>query len=369
VKKNANKKMNKVVLITGVTGFWGMQVATRLAEWKQLHDSPTLNIIGIDNQPLKQPIKDLDFIQADVRNKLLIELLRDEQVNVVCHLEFESSSKRLETNFDLNVMGTMKVLGACAESGVQKVILKSSMEVYGARSDNPAFLNEEKPFQGTRGYGYLRDLIEIENFCSGFCRQAPEIQLTLLRFPSIVGTRCDTPMTRFLKRPFAPALLGFDPMMQVIHENDVVDALVHAVVNDVPGSYNIAAEHSLPLSKFMALAGKTNIPVFHPLAYFSSDVGRSLGFPAGRYLPIHPDYLRYSWVGDLTRMKRDFRYIPRYSAEETLREFAEQKRIGRFNREQASLSFNEEHLRATLERRRREREEMNGIETAQDGSG
>ncbi|NIV40333.1 MAG: epimerase, partial [Anaerolineae bacterium] len=66
--------------------------------------------------------------------------------------------------------------------------------------------------------------------------------LTILRFPSIVGPTVNTRMTRFLAEPWAPSLLGFDPMMQIIHEEDVVSALVHAVRHGLSGAYNVAAE-------------------------------------------------------------------------------------------------------------------------------
>ena len=73
----------------------------------------------------------------------------------------------------------------------------------------------------------MRDLIEIEAFCNGFRGQYPDITLTILRFPSIVGPTADTPMTRFLRSQLTPSLMGFDPLMQLIHEDDVVEALWH----------------------------------------------------------------------------------------------------------------------------------------------
>ena len=53
--------------------------------------------------------------------------------------------------------------------------------------------------------------------------------VTTLRFANIIGPTANTPMTRFLSTPATPRLLGFDPMLQVIHEDDVIGALAHAV--------------------------------------------------------------------------------------------------------------------------------------------
>jgi UDP-glucose 4-epimerase len=317
---------------------------------------PLYHLIGLDRESPGQEIKGLDFIQADVRNPLLVELLKSEQVHTVCHLVFSERVHHTEAVFDVNVMGTMRLLGACAEAGVRKVVLKSSMATYGARPDNPAFITEEHPLQGSRAYGYTRHLVEIEAFCNGFRRQVPEMVLTLFRFSSIVGPKADTPMTRFLKQPKAPVLLGFDPLMQVIHEQDVVGALMHAVLNDVPGVWNVAAEGILPLSRLTALAAKVPIPLLHPFAYWGVGLMNSAGLQVGGYAPIELDYLRYSWVGDLTKMREELGFVPEYTAEEALREFAGEQRMRRYTPESAALAYDEKRLRDTIERRRRARE-------------
>jgi UDP-glucose 4-epimerase len=285
-----------------------------------------------------------------------VELLRSEGSHIVCHLKFVRSVRPSEAAFDVNVTGTMKVLDACAQAGVKKVVLKSSTAVYGACSNNPAFLTEEHSLRGRRRYGYNKDREEIETFCSSFRRQAPETALTILRFPGIAGPTADTPMTRFLKNAWVPVLLGFDPMMQIIHEDDVIETLAHAVINDMPGVFNVAAAGVLPLRRLVSLCGKLPLPVAHPLAY------RGLG-PLGsrlrldRYFPIEPDYLRYPWVGDLTKMREELGFMPRYTAEETLRQFAGTQRGYHSESEQAILAYDEERLRATIKRRGRAREQ------------
>lgn len=333
-----------IVLVDGVAAEWGARVAAALV------DRPELHVIGLDAARPDPDIKGLDFIQADLHNPALPDLIREERVDTVCHLTFAEHNRPTEADFEQNVMATMKLLGACAEVGVRKVVLKSSTMVYGAHPTNSAFLPEDHPLHGHKSYGYLRDLVEIEAFCNGLLRQAPQLQLTLLRFAHIVGPRMSTPMTRFLREEEALVLLGFDPMMQVIHENDVVGALVHAVVNDVPGVFNIAAEGLMPLWKLMGLAGKLAVPLAHPLAYASTAL---LG---PRYAPMELDYLRYPCVGDLRRMRTVFGYTPQYNAEETLREFASQNRLRRYIPESITRGQEEQRLRETIERRRRVRQ-------------
>lgn len=341
---------NKVVLVTGVAGYWGSGVAAKLV------DEPGLHVVGLDANRPSRRIKGLDFVRADVRDPSLVERLKE--VDTVCHLTFVERARPSEATFDVNVTGTMNVLKACAEAGVRKVVLKSSLAVYGAHPDNPAFLTEDHTLRGSRRYGYTRDMVEIETFCHSFRRQVPKMILTILRFASIVGPTADTPMTRFLAKPWTPVLLGFDPLMQVIHEDDVVGALVHAVVHDAPGAFNVAAEGVMPLTKLMGLAGKLPLPVFHPLAYWGTSLLGSTGLGITHYAPIEPDYLRYPWVGDLTRMRQELGFYPCHTAAEALREFAQRQRLRRYLPRSAPPAYVDERLRGAMERLRKAREEM-----------
>jgi UDP-glucose 4-epimerase len=152
----------------------------------------------------------------------------------------------------------------------------------------------------------------------------------------------------------------------VIHEEDVADSLVHAVLHDAAGAYNVAAEGVLPLSQLMAVAGKLPVPLLHLAAYWGRDLLK--GPDVARFLPIEPDYLRYHCVADLGKMHDELGWAPRYTAMETLREFAGQQRLRRFLPERAALAYDEERLRDTLERRRRARSSEASLEGPSNGA-
>jgi len=339
----------QTVLVTGVGGYWGARLAAQLAAETELR------VLGIDATPPANPIRGLDFIQADVRNALLVELLRDESVTTVCHLSFIEAERHSEANFDLNVIGAMKVFGACAQAGVRKVILKSSTAIYGASAANPAFLTEAYPLNGSRRTGTLRHLLEIEAFCNGFRGQAPRMTVTTLRFANIIGPTANTPMTRFLSTPATPRLLGFDPMLQVIHEDDVIGALAHAITHDAPGVFNVAAEEPMPLSRLTALADKVAMPIFHLAVYWGNPLLSGIGVPVKQLWPIEPDYLRFGWVGDLALMRGVLGFTPQYTGPEAVRAFTARQRIARYVPASKDLVKDEELLGDTLERRRRAR--------------
>ena len=334
----------RIVLVDGVAGYWGGRVAERLLA------EPDLHVIGLDTE-LPQQGSGIDFIQADMRNPLLVELLKEEKVHTYVHVAFVESDRPSESAFEFNVMGTMKVLSACAEAGVNHVVLKSSTLIYGAQPGNSAFLREDHPLNAKRNFGTLRDLLEIENFVATFRGQSPEVKLTVLRFAQILGPTVDSPLVRFLRDDAAPMLLGFDPVVQLIHEEDVVNALVHATVYDVPGTYNVAAQGAMPLFKLAGLAGKFPVPVFHPIAY----LGES--FLGPQFTSIDFDYLRYPCVGDLQRMREDLEFKPAYLAEDAVREFAARRKEKATAPAMTPQEAEEERLRAIIERRKTIREQ------------
>jgi UDP-glucose 4-epimerase len=342
--------MDRVVLVTGVGGYWGSRVASRLVT------EAKCRVIGIDATPPQTAIQGLDYVQADVRNPLLAELLAVEKVDTVCHLAFIGTPRPTKAAYDFNVTGTSHLLRACAEADVRKVVMKSSIAVYGARPSNSAFLAEDHALRGSLRMGHIHDLVEVESFSEGFHRETPGVVPTILRFANIVGPTADTAMNRFLRQPWTPALLGFDPMMQVIHESDVVAALVHAVYTDATGPFNIAAEDALPLNKLRGLAGKPPMAVFHPFAYWSLDLLSSRIYRGRHYPPLDPDYLRYPCIGDLTRMRQELGFRPHYRAEDALRELAEFRRLGSQMPPSTILAQSAELLRDTMEQRQRARE-------------
>lgn len=341
----------RTVLITGVSDYWGQRLAQRLLT------EEALQIIGLDIEPPEEELRGLDFVQADIRNPLLAELLRDEQVDTVCHMAFIENVQRSEAIFSYNVMGTMRVLGASAESNVSHVVLKSSTMVYGAHADNDAFLTEDSPLRGSRRYGYNHYRLEIESFINGFRRQAPQLGLALLRFANIVGPSASSPMNDYLREPVAPVLLGFDPMMQLIHEDDVVEALALVTLSRINGTFNVASSPALPLLRILGLMGRPSLPIFHPLAYLAVNwLGGNL---KQRVAPFEPDYLRYRWIADLSKMQEILGFAPRYMGDEAVQALATHLRMKRYQKPRVEeLAYDEGRLRATIERRRSRHEDV-----------
>jgi UDP-glucose 4-epimerase len=333
----------RVVAITGVAGHWGSRLARRLL------DEPGYQVIGVDVKQPERSVEGLDFVLADVRNPALADLFRGERVDTLCHLKLKEVIPASDASYEANVGGTTKVLQACARAGVRQVVFKSSTTVYGANPTNSAFLPESHPLRGSRRYAYNRHLVEIEGFLATFSQQHPEVGLAVLRFANIVGPTADTPMSRAVRSHWAVRPMGFDPLMQVIHEDDVVEALAFAVFNGVQGVFNVAAEGLLPLNRIMAMTRTLPVPILQRLAEWGVRRKEELR----DHLPIELDYLRYRWVADLTKMREEMGFSPRLAADEAVRAM-----VGPAEGDGAAPDgpgLSEEQLQAAIEARRQRR--------------
>jgi UDP-glucose 4-epimerase len=139
----------------------------------------------------------------------------------------------------------------------------------------------------------------------------------------------------------------------LIHEDDVVEALAHVVFHDKPGTFNVAAEGPMPLSRLLRLARKPPTRIFHPLAYQSMKFLWGNRAKPRRFVPIEWDYLRYPWVADLTLMRDELDFVPVFRAEEALHEFTSRRQLKEDVGRQDVLAKDEQYLRDVIERRRR----------------
>lgn len=314
-RRRARSPKRDAVAITGISRYWGERLARKMeAEgW----EGP---IIGLDTHRPAMRFARVKSYQVDFKDPRLVDLLKQERVRTVVHLYFVPRTRRSESAFQDNVLGTMNLFSASAKAGVKKILFKSSARVYGARSDNPLYLREDRYLRADPVFQYTRDLLDIELFANGFRRRHPSITFTTLRLVGVVGPTAKTPWTLYLRDMMVPTLLGFDPLCQVLHEDDVVDLLYHCVRGDYRGSYNAAADGTFYLSQAIRRAGRTPMPILTPVTTPLFRTARSLGLV--RFAPFELDYLKYPWLVDTARMRDEMGFLPRWSGADALRSLA-----------------------------------------------
>ena len=136
----------------------------------------------------------------------------------------------------------------------------------------------------------------------------------MLRFAPVLGPTVDNPATRYFRRPLVPTLLGFDPLWQAVHEDDVRELLVRQLEEPVSGTFNVVSDDVLPLSSLIRPGGDAPLaPAPAPRAGGApgAQLGRITATP-GALL----DYLHYSWVADGTRARTRLDFRPRFGARE-----------------------------------------------------
>jgi UDP-glucose 4-epimerase len=255
--------VSKRVLITGLSSYWGGRLAQALESFEQIEA-----IIGVDSREPTLELERTEFVQVQNQHSLLARIVRAAEIDTVidARLIVNSVAAPARDTHDNNVIGTMNILAACsgAESPVRKFVFKSSTHYYGSHQDDPAFLEERMRKSHPPESPLERDIVEAEDAVADFAAKDPDLDVTVLRFANVLGPDVETAFTRMFSLPLVPMMLGFDPRLQFVHEDDVVHALEHAVLSDVPGIFNVAADGVLALSEAIGLLGKRSLPVLPP---------------------------------------------------------------------------------------------------------
>jgi UDP-glucose 4-epimerase len=313
------------VLITGLGTLWGSRVAQELEQRKKIK-----MIVGVDTREPRLPLERTEFVRADPSYDILRRIVEATQVDTVLHthLVVDSTTISGRALFDQNVIGTMNLLGAAgaADSSVRKLVVKSSTLVYGASREDPYFFGEDAKRSHTPQTRVERSLTEVESYLHDFAMDNPHVDVSLLRFTNVLGASLETPITRALRLPLVPEVLGYDPRLQFTHEDDIVGALMHATNRPVPGIYNVAGDGMLPWSEVCAIVGKRRLPMPPVFTGLAAEPLRALGL-----VDLPPELLallRYGRGVDNRRYKATgFEY--RYTSAGAVEAFAQGLRLRR----------------------------------------
>ena len=131
--------------------------------------------------------------------------------------------------------------------------------------------------------------------------------------------------SNYLRLDTVPTLLGFDPMMQVVHQRDVLSAIELSLVPGVRGIFNIAGPEPLALSRAIALLGRRVLAVPHSVA--KAAVKNLFRFRLTSFPAPELDFIRYVCMVDDTKARSSLNYAPAHGLEATLRAVDEERWI------------------------------------------
>lgn len=310
--------MGRVVLVTGVSRDLGRRFARSIAA-----DPEVDKVVGVDTVPPRGDIGEVSFHRADIRNPIIAKVLAKEDVDTVVHMSVISTPGRAGgrgTMKELNVIGTMQLLAACQKSpGVQHLVVKSTTTVYGASSRDPALFTEDQSARRLPKSGYAKDAAEVEGYVRGFTRRRPDVRTTMLRAANVIGPHVESPITAYLRLPVVPTVLGFDPRLTFLHEQDLLAVLRLSVLADIPGTFNVAGDGVIKLSQALRRLGKPSVPVpSFALGQLGPALRRAHVAELSRDLI---ELLTYGRGIDTTRMHNDLGFSPRFSSAAALADF------------------------------------------------
>jgi UDP-glucose 4-epimerase len=303
-------RLRKIV-ITGISGRLGRLVARRL------HHDLDYQIVGLDRRPMPGRPKDIEHHQVDLRSKKARDVFRVGDVDALVHLGVMHDPRaRPAELYSWNITGTTKLLEYCQAYRVPKVVLLSSANVYGPRPDNPQFLTEEAPLLAAQRFPQMRDLVEIDHLVSTFLWRASQVETVILRPVHIVGPVHNAP-SNYLRIERPPVLLGFDPMVQLIHVQDVAEAIVSALAPNRRGIYNIVGPGEVPLSTVFTELGREPVAIPHPVAKPILSLAFRLGISSFPVAEL--DFIRYVCMVDGRRATAELGFRPQFGLRETIR--------------------------------------------------
>ena len=299
------------VVVTGVCGRLGRRVC------RMLHRKT--RVVGIDRRPFEGKPKDVEHWQVDLRRKKTQDVFRGgpSAVAAVVHLGIMHDPRAsAEDHHTWNVSAFTKLLEYVAQYKIGKLVVLSSANVYGPQPDNAQFLSEDAPLLGGQRFPDIRDLVEVDMLAQSFFWKHPETETVVLRPVHILGSVRNAP-SNYLRLSVVPTLMGFDPMVQVIHEDDVVSAIELALRPGVRGIFNLAGPPPLPLSRLVSAVGKSTMPVPHPLA--KTVLKRLYDFRLSSFPAPELDHIRYVCMVDDKRAREDLGYAPKRTLEQAAR--------------------------------------------------
>lgn len=316
--KKPARAAKKTVLVTGAAGALAHRVINRL--------NGPCKVVAVDFRKQVATVDGITSYKVDMHKRGFEDLFVEHKIDAVIHIGriFAHQQTRM-SRYNANVLGSKRLLELCVKYKVSQVLVHSTYFVYGASAYNPALLDEDHPLKASEVTMDLVDSVELESLANIYLWKHPELHITILRPCNVLGPGVRNSMSLLLSRRYAPVLMGFSPMMQFLHVDDMADALVLAYQQNKPGIYNVAPNDYVPYQRAVSECGckKLHVPGIPPLlpSVISGLLNWNSFFP-----PYLVNYFKYPVVLDGQRFAKSFGFAPKRSAHEIFSYYRRLKR-------------------------------------------
>ena len=282
------------VLITGLGG----ELGTRLAQLLEARDDVT-EIVGVDIDPPRRRLRRSEFTRIDPRDRdRLVDFVTDVAPSAVAHYGVYEPDSRMGARDarELTEAFTTAVLGAATRTGkLERVVVRSGLEVYGRGRGHPLVPNESVTPAPSTPYG--RSCLDVESAAVALGRHH-DVPIAALRLAPVVGSHVPSPLGRLLRLPAVPVPALTDPAFCVLHQMDAAQAFVEALVRGYDGPVNVVGPGAASPWQAVRLGGRVPVPVVGP----AWEVARRGAELAGAPVPAHVlELLRQGRAADGSR--------------------------------------------------------------------
>lgn len=253
------------VVVTGASGNVGTSVLEALGREPEVKE-----IVGIARRLPEVKMPKVEWVQADVVEDPLTPIF--DGADAVIHLAWAIQPSRDEATTErINVLGSRYVFDAADEAGVPALVYASSV---GAYSPGPKQrqVDESWPVDGIRTSFYSCHKAAVEEQLDLLEERAPDMRVVRLRPGLIFKSEAGSEIRRLFAGPFLPGFLvqkRLVPLIprvprlrfQAVHSRDVGEAYRRAVVRDVHGAFNIAAEPEIGVEELCEFFGARSFPL------------------------------------------------------------------------------------------------------------
>jgi len=214
---------------------------------------------------------------------------------------------------------------------VPTIVYASSVGAY-APGPKDRSVDESWSTAGVPSSLYSRQKSAVERILDGFKAVHPDVRVVRMRPGLVFKREAASGVRRLFLGPLLPTPLlrrGLIPVLpapgrarvQAVHSKDLGDAIARAVLRDVRGAFNVAADPVLDIHEIARVLGARTVPM--PAAVIRAAAGASF---RSHLQPTEPGWLDLGLavpIMDCGRARRDLGWTPLHTATDAFLELFE----------------------------------------------